>query len=332
MFGLFRTVLALAVVAEHLGGAHWTGPYAVFGFYVLSGYLMTMILHQTYGYSLRGFGRYAMNRWLRIFPIYYVAAAITVLLVMLLGDDFVRAFHPDIGAPRSIEEVVRNLALVLSIHTDTRWVAPAWALTVECVFYLLIGLGASRYWYGTLAWLSISLVYTGYLVMGDASWSYRYFTVAAASLPFALGATVFHLKQQQRLGHPMLHGDISLAVLLVLLGANYALGAAGGIERIMGLHFYANLVLMVLVIINLSSRRQLGPVGTALNKRLGDLSYPIYLMHYQAGLMLAALTPLLRGEWLMALAATPLVIAMGLAANRLIEHPINRVRARLRSG
>lgn len=100
----------------------------------------------------------------------------------------------------------------------------------------------------------------------------------------------------------------------------------------MGLHFYANLVLMALVIINLSSRRQLGPVGAALDKRLGDLSYPIYLMHYQAGLMLAALTPLLRGEWLMALAATPLVIAMGLAANRLIEHPINRVRARLRSG
>lgn len=45
MFGIFRTMLALVVVGEHLGPVAHVGPYAVFDFYALSGYLMTAILH-----------------------------------------------------------------------------------------------------------------------------------------------------------------------------------------------------------------------------------------------------------------------------------------------
>lgn len=41
MFGVYRTALALLVVAGHLGPLEHVGPYAVFAFYVLSGYLMT---------------------------------------------------------------------------------------------------------------------------------------------------------------------------------------------------------------------------------------------------------------------------------------------------
>ena len=58
MFGTYRTLLALMVVALHLGGYRVMGAYAVFGFYILSGYLMTLIMHVSYGYSTSGFGRY----------------------------------------------------------------------------------------------------------------------------------------------------------------------------------------------------------------------------------------------------------------------------------
>lgn len=47
MFGSFRTLLALGVVISHLGSAPYMGTYAVFGFYALSGYLMTLIMHET---------------------------------------------------------------------------------------------------------------------------------------------------------------------------------------------------------------------------------------------------------------------------------------------
>ena len=46
MFSAFRTLLALAVVFEHLGPTPYVGPYAAFGFDALSGYLMTCIMHE----------------------------------------------------------------------------------------------------------------------------------------------------------------------------------------------------------------------------------------------------------------------------------------------
>ena len=51
MFGTYRTLLALMIVALHLGGVPVIGGYAVFGFYILSGYLMTLIMQTSYGYS-----------------------------------------------------------------------------------------------------------------------------------------------------------------------------------------------------------------------------------------------------------------------------------------
>lgn len=46
--------MALMVVFQHLGGVRVLGEHAVFGFYILSGYLMTLTLHASYGYSWRG--------------------------------------------------------------------------------------------------------------------------------------------------------------------------------------------------------------------------------------------------------------------------------------
>lgn len=68
MFGTYRTILALMVVFLHLGGVPRIGAYAVFGFYCLSGYLMTLIMQTTYGYSFQGVIKYGINRFLRNYP------------------------------------------------------------------------------------------------------------------------------------------------------------------------------------------------------------------------------------------------------------------------
>jgi len=52
MLGLLRTTLAIMVMSYHLFvGILPLGTYAVFGFYVISGYLMTLVMHESYGYS-----------------------------------------------------------------------------------------------------------------------------------------------------------------------------------------------------------------------------------------------------------------------------------------
>lgn len=86
MFGTYQALLALMVVGQHIGGLPRIGSYAVFGFYALSGYLMTFIMQNNYGYSRFGIGKYALNRFLRIYPIYWVSIAVSALLVMLIAN------------------------------------------------------------------------------------------------------------------------------------------------------------------------------------------------------------------------------------------------------
>ena len=75
--GSWRFFLAFLVVISHLWKDMIGGPaaYAVWGFYVLSGYLMTLVLNEKYGPSINGLKRYAYNRFLRIYPLYWAASA-----------------------------------------------------------------------------------------------------------------------------------------------------------------------------------------------------------------------------------------------------------------
>lgn len=329
MFGLFRTLLALAVVFEHLGPTKYLGPYAVFGFYALSGYLMTLIMHATYGYTGQGMIRFAVNRWLRIFPIYYLAALLTLALVALLGESMVREFHQDMGLPRTTEEVLRNIGLVLSIHTDTRLVPPAWALTVECTYYLMLGLGLSRHFTVTMVWLVASLFYTGYLVAGDASFSYRYYTIAAASLPFSIGAAIYHFKARGLLSNPVLAGNGALVTLIACALLNYFLSLNGSKAAAVTLHFYANLAIMAMLVVHLIVRKP-GRLRS-FDRAVGDLSYPIYLIHFQAGLIVTALAPsLVRGEASFLAWSLPVVIGLAWIVTRLVEAPIEALRTTIK--
>src|SRR5262247_2969718 len=84
MFGTFRLILALMVMDYHvIHPEGFAGPIAVFGFYCLSGYLMTKIINESYADGIHGFGRYLANRALRIYPAYYVALALSAIALTI---------------------------------------------------------------------------------------------------------------------------------------------------------------------------------------------------------------------------------------------------------
>jgi len=335
MFGTYRTLLALMVVGQHIGGLPLIGSYAVFGFYALSGYLMTFIMQNNYGYSHRGIGRYALNRFLRIYPIYWVSIAISASLVLGFGHSVTAAYHQDIYLPADLPGLLRNLLLFFPLMESPRLTPPAWALTVELCFYILIGLGLSRTRRLTVAWFLISILYHLFAVVSGRD---TYFTVFAASLPFSTGALICHFRTEiagrlDAVGATTGRWLPVVGVGLVL--GNWLLGAA--VAALETIAFYANYLLCAVLVAVLASRRSLPLVSPAIDRWLGDLSYPIYLLHYQVALvvMLAAnALGLHQGRPSLALLAfaAPFVVAAAWLLSASIEGPIERVRRRVKDG
>ena len=77
--GLMRLGLALCVLVFHAGYGGAGGPIAVYGFYVLSGYLIYRVYLERYQPRKGGLAAFYWNRFLRIVPAYWLA--LTVLAI-----------------------------------------------------------------------------------------------------------------------------------------------------------------------------------------------------------------------------------------------------------
>lgn len=137
MLGTIRFLLALGVVASHTRGYQFdlypdSGIVAVCAFFMLSGYLMPATLEKNYsGHATP----YLINRFLRIFPMYWLALGIALVVLPQLpawSDAY------DFG----VQPVLQNFIL-LGLNqwpNDTLYIGPAWTLDVELQYYLLVPL------------------------------------------------------------------------------------------------------------------------------------------------------------------------------------------------
>jgi len=296
MFGTYRTILALAVIAHHLLSIPAIGQYAVHGFFILSGYLMTLIMHKSYGYSARGILSFGFNRFLRLYPSYWIVLILSAAIILWVGEENARSYHSGIYLPSTAEEWLQNLSLIYAnwfpMQAFPRLSPPTWALTLELLFYLLIALGVSKSKPITVAWFAASVVFTVGTHFSENGYDYRYLFVGAASLPFSIGALIFHYREIILPKLRRFADTRSLVILLILFTFNSI--AAGGFKLLgfplflQSLCFYANLVLNVAVISILAGRPKL-PISEALDKWIGDFSYPLYLFHWQAGMFVSFL-------------------------------------------
>jgi peptidoglycan/LPS O-acetylase OafA/YrhL len=332
MFGTYRTLLALMVVAFHIGGVPTMGEYAVFGFYSLSGYLMTLIMHQNYHYTAHGIGKYALNRFLRIYPIYWVSILFSLLLIVFLGEDVTRNYHHAIFLPESAGDILKNLFLFFPVRDVPRLTPPAWALTVELFFYICIGLGLSKSRWLVQVWCIASVIYHVYALAAGLDFSYRYYTIAAASLPFSAGAMIYHYRDG--LNGLVIRftgtraGFLAYAVFFLIL-LNWYLGVRAGQSH--GVFFYVNFALCSAMVAILMQVRELPYLPTRMDKWLGDLSYPIYLIHYQVALMVIVVLgwlgmSVVRPDMLLMYLSIPVIILTSYVMTKLVELPIERIR------
>lgn len=286
MFGLWRYSLAMLVVCSHIWGKidghlNWVGLYSVFAFYALSGYLMTLVLQERYGFSQRGFASYLGNRLLRIYPAYWAALIVAIALASWRPQaTFATSvfFHLPIEA----KTWAKNVFLFgLNFHdTDvarseaTRLIPPAWTLSIELVYYLAMGAFLSRSRGIVAGWVGASALYVVFSVAAGWSSFFRLSTIAAASLPFSLGAAVHFIP-----AWPMPRW--MLAAVATLFAANMALAGWLWADPIFA-GLYVSLALAALLLHGLRSWSPRSSRIRALDRVAGDLAYPIFLVHCAA--------------------------------------------------
>ena len=295
MFGILRTLLALMVMIYHLFLPLLPlGIYSVFGFYIISGYLMTLVMHKTYGYSVSGRLSFASNRFLRLYPLYWVAAGLTIILILYLGSESVSKFHKSMVLPQGLREFFSNFFMVFSawkpINVEPRLVPPSWALTVELFFYLLICLGLSKTFSRVKIWFTVSIIYFIVTYVLGLTWHDRYFPVMAASLPFSIGACLFFLSSHSTACHLIRRVGLSSLWLLILWLLNCAVWMALSYLNVgvwVEIGFCLNLVFCALLIFKVVSGDEILPISRKWDRWIGDFSYPIYLFHWQSGLIVS---------------------------------------------
>jgi len=293
MFGLLRTTLALMVMVYHLFiGILPLGTYAVFGFYIISGYLMTLIMHESYGYTLIGRYSFATNRFLRLYPQYWAAAFLSILLITILGAHVTTSFHKSIYMPISIEDILDNLLMAFTAwypnSINPRLVPPTWAIIVEIFFYMLICIGISKTFLRVKTWLFLSVCYVVFSYVAGWDWKARYFPVAAASLPFAIGATIYFLSKNEQLMKAFNKLPLSARSLYVLFLSNCLIWIFLSRENIgdfVEIGFYSNIIIGSLLAYALVTGGKIIEINKNTDKFIGDYSYPIYLLHWQCGLI-----------------------------------------------
>ena len=338
-FGAFRFGLAMMVLLQHgllllRPGAREVfydlelGSVAVTVFFALSGLIVAEAVTRFYAGRPAAF---LANRVLRVVPLYLVALALTVALDGWLSRRgwLVALDVPLRGSPfqprvllGGLLEIVPGLPAARISGQAFSFIPFAWTLRVEFLFYLVAAGGCAA-----LIWRRWGRVAVGVVVGGAYACFVGFLTVGAGGplqvicVPFfAFGVGVFwrdwrgvapavHLGAASvcvLLAFPWFrqHGHPNLAFQLVLLGVLYA------------------------AILGLARVRDMPAAWRRWDRRLGELSYPIYISH---GLVLTALASLSaqRGGAPYGVAVI-CALLLALALHMAVEQPLRRLRTRLR--
>lgn len=325
MLGTVRFLLAYLVVVSHLVGTKYTshlGVYAVVGFFVVSGFVITTALHEVYHFDGR---RFWLNRLLRLLPPYFAVALATLAIIHTMPEEAAQ-YTPLWNAQHSWRDLLQNL-LILPLQSPDlhfRLVPQYWSVSVEIVMYFLLWVFiARRLEFAYLAVVAGAAAHAGLLSIG-AHWGVRYFTAPSALLPFALGALLYFLRRD---GLLKVSTRTTFVAFLVWVGNAFAAGWWIPEEQVyLACYYIATIAAGVFVIgvADIEPKTQLAHA----DKAFGALSYPLFLVQWLVGFAVAmTLFPGQWRGWEVVIVATPamLLVSYGFVAihERIIE-PIRR--------
>ena len=280
------------------------GKMGVDYFFVLSGFLM-YYLHKKDAGDPVALQRYVVKRVSRVYPIFWFALAISLMLIPLSQSS---AFPP-------LADIIKHIFLITPHITEDgkgRVLGVAWTLEMEMIFYAVFA-----------CWLAIKPVWGRHAFMLSG-------LVVAFMEPYFLlfygGMLVAHIVLKygpMRFGYPVMVGLLSF--LFVVWVETSSLPKV--IEKVC---FSAGFGVLILSLINVDAKYPKWTAGLPKFFHLsGSASYTLYLMHIPVVTVLFAVMKrvdvlMTLPGWFNVLLLCVVTWAISVMISQVIEHPINR--------
>lgn len=299
--GILRTLLAISVVIGHSYHSDMVfvgGRNAVQLFYIISGFLISYVLVENKSY--KNIGSFYINRYLRLYPIYFTVAILSLIFALISHSSFF-ALYNETPLSADILLIFSNIFLFgqdwvmfsgiedgqLGFATDFRQseialyegliIPQAWTLGVELAFYVVAPFILLK---RKLIWilLVLSLAIRAYLAFKGIAlkdpWTYRFFPAELAL--FLIGALShqilmpFYIKAAGE--KIILLSKLASMVMVFYLVCYSMIPLKEIIKAPIMFAFFIMFLPLAFIFQNHSG----------LDKRIGELSYPIYISHMLA--------------------------------------------------
>ncbi len=323
---------------------------------------MALILNEKYVGQPDAYRLFLTNRVLRLLPIYYVAVSLTLLTAIVMALtigrpdlEFFRALHDNydrLSFSTIAYLAFANLTLIgqdwlsfMSIDPATGTliftpdfsqsaanlnslliVQPGWTISLELTFYLVAPLLVRRpSWVLLLVIAASALIRFSlkhYAHLDGMAWSYRFFP--SELMYFVAGALSYKAYRALKTRTlPAWLCPLALGIIIsytlffgLIHGKLVDMGVPGGLSSAL----YRFTVVAALPLVFLYTKR------SRLDTRIGELSYPLYILHF---LVWESLLAWHVGNEYINLYTLVLSIGLAYAVNRLIGERVERVRQRV---
>ena len=353
--GLLRFMLALAVASGHASGffgAHIypkvPGSHAVQIFYMISGFLIALILSGKYADTPQGNWIFYSNRAVKIYLPYLAILAVTIIVWLVVyaatGNAGPLQVFIDQGSTMSpgawAFAIVTNLflfgmewgsmlierggELFFSVRAIEQppsaiqftVIVPAWTLSLELAFYLIAPFILRRHFLliAVLALASYTFRFEAYAHgFRSVATEYRFFPFELSLFLYgALSYRLYAFLKERNMFKPALSLSIAVACALTAIS----------LPKYFSQHqhqMYALVGLLLPALFDFSTRHRW-------DKWFGDLSYPLYLVHWPICVFGLAMLGEGGTGALHAYVAVIVSIGLSIAINHFLVYPVDQWR------
>jgi peptidoglycan/LPS O-acetylase OafA/YrhL len=354
--GVLRLLLALVVVIAHSGAvfgfAPLSGVLAVQTFFMISGFYMTMILTEKY----HGPGSYRLfisNRFLRIYPTYWAvllfAFAVNAIIYLVIGVGPLEAPQKT-GVAGLLLLSFSNLFIfgqdllmylgtlpkgalffTANVHNTSPqlwtflFIPPAWSLSLELMFYVTAPLLVRRATGLLVALIALSTALRAALYfklhLTNDPWTNRFFPTEIAFFLAGTMAYRIYLRVQASNLLRQYWPTITAAFFACFLAYQYLPS-----HEITGLPIkqtaYYLIAWAAIPFIFVFSKK------SKIDRFIGELSFPVYLIHYPMLKLLLMLLHHLRLDNLLPAVEIITSLTAAVVVTRLLTIPLEKLRQR----